>query len=561
MIKRKYNILIDYFHNKKKDQLWYKTLLIIDFDIYKILNIYLQKIPIEEKILLVEKCKSHKIIDSNLDIIFEHENFVSILVNTFNEENIGSTISIFVKLFKLNCKKAEVCLKHFILKTKSESLSNLFFDNCVILDHNFIEICLVYSKEIEKLKIELLLEIAKNEHFDFLINDFCIYKVCVRRILRNLNADFDFNSFLSILFKNNVKIIEKDFQKIVFILEENPKANHKIYGYFKPVYKKFKKIFKDKNSHSFFKETSLDLKKNFYKIISYMRNEREIQKYIKFFCMLDFNMFVNICIFQDNFYFDAFSIISINFILRNIAINAEKKIFFSKLIDEIVKLNTIKTYWNPIVCKQFDLYSIIKKNNFLEEIIKENILINDQKQEKIKKFYIENICNTQQLTNYFKKELNTNQPNFDMIRKIIKRLNYLNKFSRGLVFDESKIIVDEEFKTLCFYSIFYMYDFQAEQIILRLKGKNKEGFVSYFNGRFLFSIVESENIEKNFLTDKQPQSKHKNLGFKLSNKILKIYFNGTKHIFKFDNCKKLIIGESFKGIISRVLIHEGTDYN
>ncbi|KAM0678737.1 hypothetical protein BDAP_000520 [Binucleata daphniae] len=65
----------------------------------------------------------------------------------------------------------------------------------------------------------------------------------------------------------------------------------------------------------------------------------------------------------------------------------------------------------------------------------------------------------------------------------------------------------------------------------------------------------------NVLFENQPITKSIAVGFKYKNNVLKLYVYSTKHIIQIREFTTIIIGQNFKGIIQKVMWHEGYDYN
>ncbi|KAI5172757.1 hypothetical protein NEFER03_1789 [Nematocida sp. LUAm3] len=516
----------------------------------------MQDIGLMKKALIISG--SHRIINqarrSLLALYRRHKvdikEIIEILSETYRREEVEYTERIIEAIKKISPVGAESVLKALIIYRGISELSGYFFENAFIMDKEYAECMIICQEEIGRLPCEKLNEFCSSEYFGFVSWDLSLFKRIVKCVLLAYEREskrMDGERIVVYHGWNLGLFIEqalekflfgwKCFEKAVILIEHFPHMEvyirEKVYGELhnkkveNSLLEDMEEIDKKILLLSSFREIPL-VRKVLWKIIK--GNKDKVDSVIG--KEIDYG--------------------TIQYIQRAL-IGAKKSLpellGLMQWYKEKSELHRA-SYWNILIKKHIVLGKTV---NFLSEYMPiEDILLFVNNEEDIE---------TLLFLALKKKEKN------ELHMNILEKLNMHTKYEQGIVMgSNSYILIPLNLKNISIYGNMIQKEFAGRESLAKVvcKAFSVELFID--NGKlFLSQKVSSKGSEEESIIKIEEEiEKHALGGWKISFSLfvsrrkIHLRIGETEIQEKIDGSQieKAIIGESFKGIIKRVLLVE-----
>ncbi|KAF7683091.1 hypothetical protein TCON_1693 [Astathelohania contejeani] len=508
---------------------------------------------------------SHQLIESAFDKIDEID--LELLTKCYDKNELVYTNSIFNRLFNKNAQKAEFLLKKFIISTKS-NLPNLFFNRCKSIDSDYIEACLICKENIEMISLDCLSRLITSHYLTLITDDTIAFEKCVNKI-KEAHLRAEYINIAEQIYKYGILLDQNYFKKTFIFIQYFPMYEKACYQHFSKNFIIILQLYPEEET-------------TFFKLVHIFRN-RLIEHIPKLF-NVNHRKFIE-ALFDlpirnphpdpnSILVLDIFFIEGINYVIlqSKLLSNDDLKHLVQKILDCPPLKTSNKSYWNTICRKKIkyaEIIPAIQNNNSFGNVMPfyvQDLAITEMSEKPFKRNTFDSKAmiefeDTPQLLVNLTAELKKENKNLPLLEYYFERLERENKYVEGIVLESSSIEIIHKMNKFCLYITFYQHDPCGTQTLFKLVSQSKSYFaLKISQGKLFKEYNKGKNIKTELMSNRQYIPKIE-IGISSDKGNHKIYFNKEIYNTSLKHINQIIIGNNFKGIITRILWYENLNYD
>eukprot|EP00866_Antonospora_locustae_P002050 jgi/Antlo1/2050/636 len=510
---------------------------------------HIRNYDVVEKVLV--NLKSHKVVYGLFNKVFMQEKkgygyLGSILTKTFRVEDIVHTKAIFQRLFAVDEIIAETTLKRFIVETGCTAMSRLFYMRCKIIDGRYIESCIICRDSIDILG-EKVRNLVKSHYLPFLTMEYDMFEKIVLILER---VSFPLESAVPYLFTNQDTTDEKIFAKLLFLLQRCKDTKHAVLSIFHRILKGMQKRMESEICTLSARETGVILLRDgvvtiFFKLVSAMRSFSEMDEFIGLFIHIDCAAFLDILLPCDGrTVVDTFLVRSLNKIHEYKQwLGGIYKLIQSRLLSSS-QLH-LDDYWCAAARKQIK----INVNDIVgtsEDALHNNVL---------DKNCYSFVTSAHLITHL----VSCKTP---LICPVQIALDCREKYKEGLALNDSFIRIKVETGRVCVYGIFYQYGTYGSYKLFSLVSSHGEKLcLGITGGVYFIQSIDGARNSGLLLLGSAESAHRRKVAIEVYGSSVILHSCLGKSNFRIRDVAEVVVGECFKGVVSRLVLHDSFGYS
>lgn len=509
---------------------------------------YMRNYSVVEKVLV--NLKSHKVVHGLFTKVFVQEkkglgDLGSIVTRTFRVEELEHTKAFFERLFAADEAIAEKTLKKFIVETGCTALSRLFYMRCKVIDGRFIESCMICRDSIDLLGKKVC-SVMKSHHLPFLVKEHGMFEKIVLILER---VSFPIESAVSCFFANQDTTDERNLAKLLFLLQRYKAAKHAILDIFCSALEKLQRRMESEQcargartqKTSLLTDSAVSI---FFRLVSAMRGFSALEEFVGLFIHIDCGAFLDVLLPRDgSAVVDTFLIRSLNEMCRckqwlgGVYKLAQARLLLSRQLH-------LDDYWSTAARKQIkmDVNDLIGSS---EDVLHSSALNN-------------NHCRFLTSARLVAHVVSCRTPESCPVQVV---LDCREKYKEGLALNGSFVRIKVETRRVCVYGVFHQYVTCGSSKLFSLVSTHGEELsLGVTGGIYFIQTSESARNSKLLLLGSAESAHQRKVAIEVCGSSVVLHSCLGKSSFRIRNVAEVVVGEGFKGVAARLILHDSFGY-
>lgn len=510
---------------------------------------YMRNYSVVERVL--ENLKSHKVVYGLFTKIFVQEkghpgHLGSIVVRTFRADDVEYTKAVFERYFVADEHIAEQALKRFIVETGCSSLSELFYTRCKTVDSRFIESCIVCKDNIALLKRKIC-SVVKSHYLPFLVKEHDMFEKVVS-ILEQVS--FPIESVVPHFFRNQDVVDKGNLSKLLFLSQRHAATKCTILSIFCSALARMQERMDSEPRMHDAKDEKAGLLQDeaipvFFQLVSEMRCFHTLEDFAGLFVDVDCSAFLDILLpHGGNAMVDTFLVRSLN----EIHGGQQRLLGAYKLVQARIvasRMLHLDDYWSTAARKQIRMDVNDRLGND-EDALHDNAMC-----EGCGRF----ITSARLVAHII--ACRSSVP-CSVAQRI---LDSRERYREGLAFNGSLIRMKVDTRRVCIYGIFHQYGKGGSCKLFSLVSSRGEKLcLGVSGGIYFIQSSEGPRNSKLRLLGSAEASHQRSVAIEVSGSSVALHSCLGKSSFKIRDVAEIVVGDGFKGIVSRLVLHNCFGY-
>lgn len=558
--------------------------------------------PLVVREVIVQQ-KSHRLYDFlfiKLSIMFPRDEMMSILAESYDGSATEYTARVFLKLFGESQEAGEKALKWFIRRTRAQELGEMFYERCVRVDGDYVEVLGICMDKVHLIDAGCLEQLVRSHYWPYLTHRYEDFSALTRLLLeRGLSPRREYD-FLA----GDIPATPENLRKVLFVAQEMPLRRREVVDVLGMVSRKMLKrrarctacqergpslglcsavSFEEKVPEADEREVLMVV----YEILETVRGLDVPTRTLRILSVLDPELFCRRAV--DDTRYDCFFIRRMNIVLKDVegrfrwAIPriAEMSLFWSSGYWEVCvrKSLRLRSLWKAVVSfsggarekvlsecsarKRNGLYSL--RNVVIHSdssVIADNECSSETAVPKAWGFLSDKqnlrhalVFDDRARLKYLIRELEGRR-DLEVIGTLVRQLGASTRVGDGMVFRDSWVAFETPFRTFTLQVSFGQCEEAGEQVVVSLEGKGQAVKIGRTNGKLFMRRVCGGDGECVLLGEDSKPKMSEELWVSYKSPRLSFSLNGRTYSSRIEGVDRVRIGAGFRGVVEKVLLCE-----